>query len=216
MGRYMKRIALIFLALVSYVSFAEGERYVLKNSVKVEVYESNGKYKKTITLKAGTHIAPEVKSDSKKTVPTNNASRKETSIPRQETTTPPRVLPNDNIVSMLEGSQLIADDGQYLGKITWNDVASDSIFNSIGTYGSEISSTSIWNDICSYGSEVSLSSPFNEFSSTPPRIIKDDKVIGYLTVNEVKANAISPIVLLKFLDDSSDKIYRKRLLKYLR
>ena len=113
----------------------------------------------------------------------------------------------------LEGAQIIADDGTFLGRITWNDCASDSIFNSVGQYGSEVSSTSIWNDISKYGSDYSSESAFNDFASSPPRILKGGEVIGYLTTNDYKVRAINPKCLLEILDKNADKMYRKKLLR---
>jgi hypothetical protein len=45
----------------------------------------------------------------------------------------------------LDGASVVTEDGDYLGRIT-NRYATDSIFNSYGTYGSRYSSNSIWND----------------------------------------------------------------------
>ena len=93
---------------------------------------------------------------------------------------------------------MVAQDGQYLGKIE-SPYAIDSILNVDGLYGSEYSTTSIWNEYGMYGGEYSLYSPFNEYTSSPPYIMKDGKVIGLLTVNEYLAGAVNPW-LLKTLD----------------
>lgn len=97
---------------------------------------------------------------------------------------------------MLDGAVIIAQDdaNTYLGKIT-SPYDSDSIFNEYGTYGSEYSFTSIWNDYSTFGSEYSTYSPFNEYTSTPPMIIKDKRIIGYLTTNKYIQGAISPNLL---------------------
>ena len=198
----MRRFVLVLLSFAVIESFAtDKNKYVLKTSAKVEVYDSRGNYKKTITLKAGTQIVPpgaESSAEAKRVHVASAASNQA------------------GVATLLEGAQLIADDGKFLGKITWNDFASDSIFNSVGRYGSDVSAESIWNEVSQYGSDVSSYSPFNSVASTPPRIIKGDKVVGYLTLNDGKAKAISPVVLLQFLNDSSDKMYRKRLLPFLK
>ena len=95
----------------------------------------------------------------------------------------------------LEGALIIAQDGQFLGKITRNSADRDSITNTVGPYGSEVSSTSIFNSVGKYGSEVSSSSPFNSVASTPPRIFKGDKFVCYLTVNTVKQPRVDPHLL---------------------
>jgi len=51
---------------------------------------------------------------------------------------------------------------------------------------------SIFNEFGNYGSEFSSYSAFNEFASKPPIIINDNyKLIGYLTINELKTPNIN-------------------------
>lgn len=99
----------------------------------------------------------------------------------------------NELCQLVSGSVIIAQDGKntYLGKIT-NSFDSDSIFNEFGTYGSEFNNKSIWNEFSTFGSEFSNYSPFNQFTSTPPMIIKNNRIIGYLTANETMANSVSP------------------------
>src|SRR5687767_7952544 len=76
----------------------------------------------------------------------------------------------------------------YLGCLNCNDIDSNSIWNTIGKYGSNISSTSIWNDISKYGSDISSYSPWNDMARNPPVIVdKDGAFYGYFTKNEVKS-----------------------------
>ena len=91
------------------------------------------------------------------------------------------------------GASIIADDGEqsFLGKID-SAVAINSIFNKVGRYGSEVASKSIWNKVGLYGSEVSMYSPFNEITLSPPFIVKNNKVIGRLTVNDIVPGAVDP------------------------
>ncbi len=98
--------------------------------------------------------------------------------------------------SIVSGAKLIAQDSEntYLGKIS-NSYDSESIFNEYGTYGSEYSSNSIWNEYSTFGSEYSSYSPFNEYTSTPPMIIKDGKIIGYLSAIKSIEASISPNLL---------------------
>ena len=97
------------------------------------------------------------------------------------------------------GASIIADDGErtFLGMIG-NETERDSIFNDIGQHGGEIARHSIWNEIGRYGGAISRHSPFNEFSSSPPFIVKNGKVIGRLTVNKFIAGAVDPFWLRSF------------------
>lgn len=92
---------------------------------------------------------------------------------------------------LLYGSEVIADDGTFLGKITdsWDP---DSIFNENGIYGSKTSIYSIWNENSEYGNKFSMYSPFNSHTNTPPKIIKEGEFIGYLSVNKYLTGAINP------------------------
>lgn len=108
----------------------------------------------------------------------------------------------NEVINLLKGASIIAqDDGRtYLGSLT-NKLNSNSIFNEIGTYGSVNSSNSIWNNIGTFGSKISSYSPFNNISSTPPMIVKDGEIIGYLTVNNTIYGGISPELLKAFKDE---------------
>lgn len=99
----------------------------------------------------------------------------------------------------LEGGSIVANDGQFLGRITKSRFDSDSLVNAFGAYGSRFSSTSIFNQFGEYGSQFSSLSPFNRFSSTPPKILKDGKVVGYLTVNEMLKPRVDPSLLIGWL-----------------
>jgi len=105
-----------------------------------------------------------------------------------------------DLVTLLEGCVIIANDGQFLGRITRNEVTHDSILNEVGRYGSEVSPTSIFNQVGRYGSEVSPLSAFNEIASTPPRIVNQSgRVVAYLTVNPIKTPAVDPRILIGLL-----------------
>lgn len=102
-------------------------------------------------------------------------------------------------LSTLEGAIIVAEDGQFLGKITANEFDTKSIINSFGKYASEFSSTSIFNEFGTYGGEFSSQSPFNKFTSTPPKIYKGNKLIAYLTVNNLKKPQVNPQALVGWL-----------------
>ena len=69
------------------------------------------------------------------------------------------------------------------------------IFNEYGKYGGKYSSNSIWNTYSKYGNEYNSYSPFNEYSLNPPIVIKNNRVVAKLTVNDSISNALNPYVL---------------------
>ncbi|TAM09661.1 MAG: hypothetical protein EPN72_01145 [Nevskiaceae bacterium] len=101
-----------------------------------------------------------------------------------------------DVCAALDRAVIIGQDSQntFLGRIS-SSYDSDSIFNEYGTYGNEYSSRSIWNEYSTFGNEYNSNSPFNEYSSSPPMIIKNRQIVGYLTTNEYKNGAISPNLL---------------------
>lgn len=101
--------------------------------------------------------------------------------------------------SSLEGATILADDGEFIGKITTNSYDSQSILNEFGRFGGKFSSTSIFNDFGRYGGEFSRMSPFNQTTSTPPRIFKGERFVGYLTRNESKTPRVDPFALVAWL-----------------
>jgi len=113
------------------------------------------------------------------------------------------LLKAEEVCSILNGSKIIAQDSEntYLGEIK-NKYSSDSIFNDYGNYGGEYSSTSIWNQYSTLGNKYSSYSPFNKYTSTPPMIIKNGKVIGYLSSNEGIKPSISPNLLKALCEDN--------------
>jgi hypothetical protein len=94
-----------------------------------------------------------------------------------------------NILKRAEQGQsfLVADDGQFLGKLTLNEYETESILNNYGSHGSKYASTSINNQYSSYGSKYSSLSPNNQFTSTPPTIYLRGIKYGYLTKNKFKS-----------------------------
>ncbi len=111
---------------------------------------------------------------------------------------PPRTT-QSLVYSALEGAIIVADDGEFLGKITINSVDAKSITNEVGRYGSSVSRTSIFNEVGRYGGEVARMSPFNPVTSVPPRIFKGNDFVAYLTVNPVKSPRVDPRALVGWL-----------------
>lgn len=97
-------------------------------------------------------------------------------------------------------SFLVANDGQFLGKLTFNKFDSESILNSFGEYGNRFSSKSIYNRFGNYGNRFSSLSPFNNFTNTPPKIYIKGSFWGYLTKNRLAGqNTVDPENLIEWL-----------------
>jgi hypothetical protein len=112
-------------------------------------------------------------------------------------------LKESDIRSNKQESYIIANDNEFLGKLTSNEFDSDSILNEFGPYGNEFSPKSIFNEFGTYGNEFSTLSPFNEFSSTPPKIFVNGQLYGYLTTNEmILGKRISPKGIKQWVKDN--------------
>jgi hypothetical protein len=101
-----------------------------------------------------------------------------------------------DIILTLQGALIFAQDNKktYLGKIE-NKYNSESIFNEYGSYGGKYCSDSIWNEYSTFGNKYSTYSPFNNYCSSPPMIVKNGQIIGYLTTNDYITGGISPHIL---------------------
>jgi len=93
---------------------------------------------------------------------------------------------------------LIADDSKhtYLGQLTANEYATDSVFNKYGLYGSKYAENSTNNEYGVYGGKYSAYSPYNKYTSTPPLIVDaDGDTVGTLSVNRYLPGAVSPYLV---------------------
>jgi hypothetical protein len=102
-------------------------------------------------------------------------------------------LAND-ICEQLDGAMVVNEEGEFLGLVAYPS-NSDSIFNEYGRYGSEYRSDSIWNQYGKNGSEYRSNTAFNEYTRSPPRIIKNRKIVAYLTVNKSIRGGVNPRLL---------------------
>jgi uncharacterized protein (TIGR03437 family) len=110
--------------------------------------------------------------------------------------TPPAVLPGISAsCALLEGASIFANDGRFLGRITANTFAADSIGNPYGIYGSQYSAYSIFNAYGIYGSQFSSTSAFNQFATQPPVIFINTTAVAFLTVNQFKLPRIDPYAI---------------------
>lgn len=112
------------------------------------------------------------------------------------------ILGANEICYNLENSYILAQDERntFLGKIE-NSFSKDSIFNEFGNFGSEYSTTSIFNEFGDFGSEFGIYSATNSFSNTPPMIIKNGRIIGFITTNKMISGGISPSLLKALCKD---------------
>lgn len=99
--------------------------------------------------------------------------------------------------SVVEGVLLFAEDGRFLGRVTKDKTAADSVTNTSGRYGSAYSSVSIFNPSGKYGGESSALSPFNPFTTKPPVMFVEGKAIAYLTMNSDKGPAVDTNSVLR-------------------
>lgn len=102
-------------------------------------------------------------------------------------------------VSILEGTSVVAQDGQYLGLITRSTTHPDSIANKFGHYGSRYSNVSILNRYGEYGGRHSDLSPFSRFASRPPIVVRGGQGLAFLTVNPIMGPRLDPNLLLGYL-----------------
>lgn len=89
-------------------------------------------------------------------------------------------------------SFLMANNGQFLGKLSLNIYDRESILNKYGKYGNPYSPTSIMNQYSTYGSPYSSLSPFNQYSTTPPIIYLHGVRSGYLSTNRYLLGVVNP------------------------
>jgi hypothetical protein len=100
----------------------------------------------------------------------------------------------------LLGAKIYAADDQYLGIVSRSKYESESVSNQFGSYGSRYATSSIFNQYSAYGGRYGGYSPFNTYCSNPPRLVKESRIIGYLTVNPYVSNRIDADELIAWLE----------------
>ena len=112
----------------------------------------------------------------------------------------------EEVVDRLDGKARIysADRKDFLGLISSNCFAKESLANQFGPYGNEFNSKSLLNEFGDYGSKFSSKSAFNDFASHPPIILMNDEVVGYLTTNQLKTPRIDPRLLIAYLQSKGN------------
>ena len=100
-------------------------------------------------------------------------------------------------------SFIVANDGQFLGKLTLNRFDSESVNNEFCPYGSRFSSTSIFNQFSVYGSKFSALSPFSEYTRTPPLLYLRGSLWGFLSLNNwIHGRRLNPYELNNWMADN--------------
>ena len=78
---------------------------------------------------------------------------------------------------------LVSQDGAYLGVVSGDQYAADSICNQNGQFGSSYAVKSVWNKYGQYGGDYALNGAYNPMAQKPPFIIQNGQPIGILTKN---------------------------------
>ncbi len=114
---------------------------------------------------------------------------------------------------VLNGSYLIAQDRQFLGRINNNHYDTESIINQYGPFGSQYSSTSIHNAYSQYGSQYGAYSLNNPYCTQPPKLFLNERFIGYITANQHITDRISAEAFLYALENDLPALLKGKRLK---
>ncbi len=90
----------------------------------------------------------------------------------------------------------------YLGCLSCNEYAKDSVFNKYGRFGSSYGIESIYNHYSKYGSAYSQYSACNPYATDPPVVVDErGNFYGSLTVNSYQRKAPSDEEVLRWLQE---------------
>ncbi len=78
---------------------------------------------------------------------------------------------------------LVGQDGAYLGVVSSDQYAAESICNQYGQFGSPYAAKSVWNKYAQYGGTYASNGAYNPMAQKPPLIIQNGQRIGILTKN---------------------------------
>lgn len=93
------------------------------------------------------------------------------------------------------GLVVMAQDGTFLGKVSADEYASDSLSNQYGAYGSPYNAKSLFNKYGEYGSPYRTDSATNSFAPNPPFLAYKGRFVAYVTVNTRKTPRVSVATL---------------------
>lgn len=102
----------------------------------------------------------------------------------------------EGVCIVLKDAKVIGQDDAhtYLGKVA-NKYDADSIFNEYGIHGGPYEQDSVWNPYATFGNEYNEYAATNKYTGTPPMLVKNKTVIGFLSANKSMRGAISPLML---------------------
>lgn len=95
---------------------------------------------------------------------------------------------------------IVSADGEYLGKVSSDKYASESICNKYGTFGSP-HGNGIFNRYGDHGGTYSLTGAYNPRAQNPPALIENRQVVGFVTKNSKISGGIDPDVLRAYTCD---------------
>lgn len=78
---------------------------------------------------------------------------------------------------------LAGQDGAFLGVVSSDQYATESICNQYGQFGSTYAAKSVWNKYGQYGGAYSLNGAYNPMGQKPPLVVQNGQPIGILTKN---------------------------------
>lgn len=110
-----------------------------------------------------------------------------------------------------QDSYLIAQDAQYLGRITPNQNDTNSILNPYGPYGSRYSTTSIFNPYSRYGSRYGEFSLNNQYCSLAPRLFIQGRFLGHVSANRYVSDRIPTDAFLYTLQNDLPSLLSRRV-----
>jgi hypothetical protein len=100
-----------------------------------------------------------------------------------------RVAQADNTPAIVVGQ-----DGAFLGVVSSDQFAPNSICNELGSFGNSFSSTSVLNKYAQYGGTFSNLGAYNPNAQQPPLIIQNGQPIALLTKNRRLQGGVDPDV----------------------
>lgn len=78
---------------------------------------------------------------------------------------------------------LVGQDGAYLGVVSSDQYAPESICNQYGQFGGSYAAKSVWNKYGQYGGDYALNGAYNPMAQKPPLVMQNGQMIGILTKN---------------------------------
>ena len=91
----------------------------------------------------------------------------------------------------------------YLGCLNCDEFKKDSVFNTLGLYGSSYYQESIWNTVGPYGSSYSQYSACNRYAQHPPIIVdQDGNAYGRFTLNRSHRYANTDPLLTRLIEET--------------